>query len=474
MKSYSIFKDNNIRNNFESKKIDKDMKCDILIIGGGLTGISTYYHLNKYNNDIILVEQNEVGMSTTANSTGKITFLQDSIYNKLLNNFNFSKASKYLNSQLDAIELILNTIDENKIECDLLKSDSYVYTNKRIEKKHLYTLEDFLRKNNIEANIIEKHNETALVVKDTYLFNPVKFIYELIRNANLKNIFEHSSVKEIKKHEDYYECYVGDHVIKANKVVLASHYPYFLLPFLFPIKCKLEKSYLCAGKKELDNISLISYKNPFISIRKYNDYMIYLSCTHNNSCKVNDKIHFDKLLNKVKKYNLKVEYIWSNIDIMTNDNLPLIGYINKNMLIGTGYNTWGMTNAFLAGKIISDLIMNEENPYKDIFNPHRISMNNPIEIVKNGCYSAKGLYEGIINKNDKIEYKKIDGQEVAIYKDEKGEHIVLRKCPHMKCYLIFNEEEKTWDCPCHSSRFDIDGNCISSPSNKSIRYNNVK
>ena len=156
---------------------------------------------------------------------------------------------------------------------------------------------------------------------------------------------------------------------------------------------------------------------------------------------------------------------------MTNDSLPYIGEIEHNMYIGTGYNTWGMTNGILAGKVISDLILNKKSEYEELFNPKRINMKMFGMGIIDGYYNAVGFVKGMLSKYEDIKYEKIDGKEVAIYVDENGTHKVYTKCPHMGCKLIFNEKEKTWDCPCHASRFDIDGKVISGPSNESISIN---
>ena len=109
-------------------------------------------------------------------------------------------------------------------------------------------------------------------VSNTYIFNPLKFVYGL--SEKLNNIYENTCIEKIIKKDNYYLCYFDNYVIKTKKVIIASHYPYFNLPFLFPLKATLEKSYLSASKYNGNNISLISYSNPFISIRTYQDYII--------------------------------------------------------------------------------------------------------------------------------------------------------------------------------------------------------
>lgn len=473
MKNYSIWKDKDIRKNFNSKSLDKNIECDTLIIGAGITGISAYYHLKKSNQNIIVVEQNKVGMGVTANSTGKLTYLQDNIYNNILDNYDFETATKYLESQLKAINITKNIIKTNNINCDLTKTKSYIYTNKEEEIEKITKLKEFLEKNNVKVsetnnNLVE--SKYMISVDETYLFNPLKFIYELVNKANLCNIYENTSIKKIEKQNESYICYTDNNKIICKNVILASHYPYFIIPFLFPIRSNLEKSYICSGNKKIDNISLISYNKPFISIRNYKDSIIYLSNSHNNSSTVSDKDNFQELIKKAKKLDFEPNHIWSNIDIITSDKLPYIGKIEDNFYIATGYNTWGMTNGILGGYLLSEILLKNNNEYANLFDPKRKIKNSITNIPLNSYYNLKGFINGSITKNNFIEQKKLSGKKICIYKSEFGEHKVYQKCPHLGCKLIFNEVEKTWDCPCHGSRFDLNGKCFNGPSNSDISY----
>lgn len=471
MKNYSIWKDG--IEDYNYKKLDRNLEVDVLIIGGGLTGVSTFYQLMNSSLKVILVEQNKLGYGVTGNSTGKLTYMQDSLYEKIINNFGEEKASLYLRSQKEAIKLAVDIISNEKIDCDLVKAPSYVFANTNQEVKKLENLQKFLIKNNV--SVIDGYNDlveykSMIGVEDTYIFQPLKFLNALAKIGNRNNIYEQTSIKKVKKEKDYYLCFTDNCQIKAKWVVIASHYPYFNLPLLFPIKGSLEKSYLSASKYKDNNISLIRYNKPMLSIRGYHDYLLFLSNSRNISSKVDDKKHYVELGRKLRKMGLIPEYEWSNIDIMTNDGLPFIGEIKDRLLIGTGYNTWGMTNGILAGKILADLILEKDNEYIDLFYPKRLNMGMVVGGVLDGYYSASGYVNGYLSSNKKIKYEEVDGKEIAIYKDENGVHKVYTKCPHMGCYLIFNEIEKTWDCPCHASRFDLDGKCISGPSNADITY----
>lgn len=469
MKNISIWKD--IENGKKYPTLKQDIDVDVLIVGGGITGVNCLYQLRNSGLRVALVEQNRIGMGVTSNSTGKLTYLQDSLSQKILQNFDFEKASLYLASQREAIRLAKDIIEKNSLDCDLVKTDSYVYTNKEEEVSKIKEMKDFLEKNGVEVfedsvDLVE--SKYMIGVHDTYLFQPVRFVLSLLEKSKTDLVYEDVSVQKIEKEDECYVCYTDSYKIKTTWVVLASHYPYFKLPYFFPMKGSLEKSYISASLCKVDPISLISYKEPFVSIRNFQDYLLYLSNSHNISSDVDDEKHFSELLKKVHDLKLEPEYLWSNVDIMTNDGLPYIGEIKDKLIVATGYNTWGMTNGILAGKIVSDLILGVDNRYLALFDPNRVNVSNVLNSLADLYYSASGLVQGMFYKNSQIEYEEVDGKKVAIYRDEKGEHKVYTKCPHMGCSLIFNEVEKTWDCPCHASRFDLDGKCLSGPANQDI------
>ena len=182
-----------------------------------------------------------------------------------------------------------------------------------------------------------------------------------------------------------------------------------------------------------------------------------------------DKKHFSKLDDISKKF----KYMWSNIDIITGDNVPYVGEIKNNLFIATGYNTWGMTNSSIASVVIRDLILGHDNKYKDLFDPKRGVKISSLPLVFGSNFKSYAESKIDVSKSwyDKVRIEERDGKKVGVYTDDNNnEHVVCIKCPHMGCNLFFNEVDKTWDCPCHGSRFDIDGKVIDGPSNYNISF----
>ena len=468
------------------KKLNGDKVVDILIIGGGLTGLNSAYFL-KNNKKVCVVDASVIGHGVTMGSTAKINYLQDSIYTKIIKATSYNNAVKYLNSQKESIDLLVNIIKSEKIDCDLEKVPSYIFANREKEIEALEKEVNFLKKNNI--NIKEKKlpmkvlSYKSFYVDDTYIFNPIKYLnglYKILTKEGIK-IYEKSKIIKIEKAGNKYICYGEKYKITANKVILASHYPFFLIPFITPLRCSIEKSYIIVSRVKKDGkFTLINTSNPIYSCRYYkmgeDIYQISLSKSHDITKNYNDLYYFDRVKDI---FNLKEENIilkYTNSDIITPDYMPYIGKLKSNLYIGIGYNTWGMTNSVLAAKIITDDILNIENEYKEIFKPNRMNVSNIIKLPSYIFNNARSFLSTKIIKNkkwykNKVEFITKNGNCLAYYKDEKGKkHLVYNKCPHLGCSLIFNEIEKTWDCPCHSSRFDIDGKCIKGPSNYDISY----
>lgn len=461
--------------------LDKNIMVDTLIIGGGITGLTTLYYLKDYQS-VCLVDAGLVGNGVTKNTTGKLTYLQNTIYKDLEKNVGYDSSIEYLKSQTLAITLIKDIITKEQIECNLEKVDSYVFTNKENELNKLKQEYEFLKNC---VNIVEKKlpiNVSSLYsisVNDTYVFNPIKYLNHL-KNMLKDKIYEYTKIKKIIRHRNKYICYSDKYTIIADKIIVACHYPFFFIPFCLPLKSHIEKSYIITRKvKKNPKFSAITVSNPGMSIRYLEDnneiYEICLASSHKTSSNQDDLKNFS---NVKKTFSLKDNEIidsWSNVDIITDDKLPYIGEAKKNFYIATGFNTWGMTNGIIAAYMLSRFILNEDVPFRDLFSINRTNFYQIKSFFSNTINSLKAFVGSKKRQkdwySDNLKITTINGKQVGIYTDINGkEHIVYTTCPHMGCSLIFNELEHTWDCPCHSSRFSLDGKCLKGPSTKDITY----
>ena len=482
MKNRSIWM-NNVKNN-RLDKLDKDISCDVLIIGGGMAGLSTAYYLMNSDKKVVLIEKGKCGLGATSKNTGKLTWMQDLIYSRLMNNYNEDVAKLYYDSQVEAINSICKTIKDNKINCHLMKTKSYVFSYTGNDCSKFGDENRFYKNNDIKYKLLEKLPinypcKYALETYDSYVFNPYEYLVALKNIVKDKvDIYENTRCINVDKDYNGYVTNVLDgYKINSKYVVVASHYPMFIVPFFTPFKTRIDRFFLSGSKcDKISDIQVISYDKKSVSMRYYNDdkdnYFIYGRRSHSITSNLDIRDDYRELNNEYNKYFGKdIEYFYHTHDLMTYDGMPFIGSVDNNLFICTGFNKWGNTNGTIAGKVISDVINEKKNKYVGLFNPKR---GLSVDKIKNlFVYNIEVGSRYVINKicsnkryyGDDVTIEYIDGKKCGVYVDNDGKkHIVSNICPHMKCNLVFNYIDKTWDCPCHASRFDIDGNVIYGPS----------
>ena len=473
MRNRSIWIDDSSldKEDIPENKFDK-LDTDILIIGAGLTGINTAYFLRNTNKKIVIIDKSKVGMGVSSKTTAKITYLQQDVYRRLTSIHNKNVAFKYYQSQKEAIRLINKIVKDNNIDCNLERVDSILFA---MEEKNVSKLE---KEKEILSSYGEKIKdysdefvENGFLVHDTYVFNPLKYI-EAMKNiiSDKIDIYEGVMAKNIQYVGNRYIVYTNNGIINANTIVVACHYPFYVIPNFFPFKTYIEREYVNAIKIESPkNKTLINIDSDLYSLRYYHDYLIFGSNSHRLTSKIDYFNNYQKSRDEFKKYFYKnPKYSWMNQDIVSNDLLPFIGKLKDNFYMSTAYNTWGMTNSVVGARIVADLILERDNKYVELFDPRRINIPLIVNSFIGVFHYLKVYVLGLFHKSNPY-YVKIDGIIYGVYVSKNGKkHKVKLICPHMKCPLVFNREENTWDCPCHGSRFDIDGNIIETPSVKKI------
>lgn len=434
--------------------LDKDIKTDTIIIGAGMAGILIGYMLKQNGIDVILIDAAEMASGNTKNTTAKITSQHDLIYDKLISEFGEKKARQYAKANELAIKKYKEIIKERKIDCEFEEKSAYVYSLNEVEniKKEV----EAANKLGISAEFVESINlpfeiKGAVKFNNQAQFNPLKFLKDI--SSDLV-IYENTRALEIK--ENLVITNRGN--ITANNIVVATHYPIMNAPGYYFMKMHQERSYVIA-LENADNVN-----GMYIDVEK-------------NGC-------YDKLRKIAKDLypNSKEKYHWSAQDCMTIDKIPYIGkYSDKtpNIYVATGFNKWGMTSSMVSAMIISDMILDKENDFSEIFSPKRFDLSLSIGNIANDMIeTAKNfIAQKIYIPSSKIEHIKnghagiveYNDEKIGVYKNNDGkEFIVSTKCPHLGCQLGLNADELTWDCPCHGSRFDYKGRLIGSPATKDL------
>jgi len=476
----------NDKNNIKNKKFD------VLIIGAGIAGLTTAYLLRNSGYKIGIIEGGTIGYGTTGYTTAKLTIQHDIKYNYLINNFSLEEAKQYLKANKEGLNLIKEIINTNNIDCDFKEQTSYVYTTKEEEINTLKSELEAYKKLSIDGFFTDEINLPikalgAIGVKNQGQFNPLKYLYsiynilinsscEIYENVRALNIEPHS-----KEHVVNTDC--GD--IYANKIIVTTHYPFDNDFGLYFLRLYQEKSYAMAIKTESKPFDgmYININDPIYSMRYHHsdkeDLLILTGGNHRVAITENEEDSYNDLENFLKENfkNYEVVSKWSTQDCMTYDKIPYVGNISnsvENIYVATGFNKWGMTGSAAAALILRNKILGIEDDFSEIFNPSRITpILSSKDFLSTGINIASGFIKRIIpapedmfeideGKGKIVNY---NGKKVGVYKDETGDYFCINPvCTHLKCALSFNGAEKTWDCQCHGSRFDVNGNILEGPA----------
>lgn len=485
--------------NFPSfKKLDCDIECEVAIVGGGITGITTAYLLSQKGVKVTLIEASEIMNGTTGHTTAKITAQHGLIYDQLINDLGKEQAQLYYDANKEALEFIKNTVSENEIECDFTTEDAYVYAS---TDEYAQKIQDELRayqKLGIPGDYVDSipfdiKCKAAIIMKDQAQFHPLKYLMGLIEKITEAGgkIYEHTTAMKIDDSESPMILTKDQHTITAKHIVVASHFPFNDEQGLYFARMHAERSYVLAikAKDKYPGGMYISADNPSRSLRSVTingETMILVGGEkHKPGQGIPTIQHYEALQQFSEEVFdvVNIPYRWSAQDLITLDKIPYIGPATSNkphILISTGYAKWGMTNGTIAALLLTDIILEKENRYAELFTPSRFNAKPGIKnfLIDNSDV-AKHLIQGkfaIIHKeiddlhNDEGAIVKVNGDKAAVYRDTEGTcHIVDSTCTHMGCEVEWNSGDRTWDCPCHASRFSITGEVLEGPAVEPLR-----
>ena len=412
-----------------------DAKTDVLIIGGGLAGILCAYELKNRGIDCLLVEADKICSGITKNTTAKITSQHGFIYDKITKKFGIENAQKYLQANENAVKKYAKLCKD--IKCDFHEKDNIVYcvdNYKKVEKE-LIALQNIGYKTQIEYKLpVPIGIAGAIRFKNQAQFNPLKFVSHIVKDLN---IYENTKVIEIR--DDIAITNRGN--IKAEIFIVATHFPFMNKHGAYFVKMYQHRSYVIAidRNNNLDGMYVDESKTG-MSFRNAGDLLLIGGGDHRTGKQGGS---YNELRRFAKTYYPEnhEKYHWATQDCMTLDSVAYIGEYSKNtpnIYVATGFNKWGTTTSMVASEILSDIISGKQNDYADLFSPQR-SMLTP-QLPLNIGESVLGLIAPS-----------------------------TKRCPHLGCALKWNSVERTWDCPCHGSRFSEKGELIDNPATDDLK-----
>lgn len=409
-------------------------RTDVLIIGGGIAGILCAHMLSQAGIEYMLVEEREICSGITENTTAKITAQHGMAFDGLLRRFGQERAKSYLQANLEAVELYRKLAGD--VDCGFQQQNSYVYSEDEGELQR-------------EMEALEKLSYSAVLSREIPLpvecagavgfssqaqFHPLRFLGHIAKDLNIR---EHTVVRELRG----CTAITNGGRIKADRIIVATHFPFLNKHGSYFLKLYQQRSYVLALEQaqKLDGMYIGSKKNS-LSFRSYED-MLLLGGGGHRTGKTGGNWAELKNFAQLHYPGAVARYQWATQDCVTLDGLPYIGRYSgstKGLYVITGFNKWGMTNAMAGAVLLRDLMLGRENPYADVVSPSR-SILRP-QLLINGVESATNLLR-----------------------------FTKKRCPHLGCALQWNPQERSWDCPCHGSRFDQEGHRLNGPATGDLK-----
>lgn len=474
-------------------KLNESIKADVGIVGGGIVGITSAYLLAQQNLKVALLDADSLLYGTTGHTTAKITAQHGLIYDEFINHFGQDKTALYYQAAMDAKQIIEKAIKDHKIECDYQKEDAYIFTNSDSYLTQLENEKKAYDKLGIPGELIDTipldiSMKQALTMKDQAQFHPLKYLKVLTDEAVKKgtDIYEQTTAVDVEYNKHPSIVTRDGHRVVCRHVIEASHYPFYDGLGFYPTRMYPERAYIIAIKtnKKFPSGMYISAESPTRSVRAANmngeDLWLIVGENHKTGQGKSTIKHYEALQQYAEENFGISDYVyrWSTQDLTTLDKMPFIGPVTENqesVFVATGFRKWGMTNGTIAAKIISDLITKKESPYEEIYAPSRFQADPMVrKFARINADVTKHLIKGKLeytNANvdelstDEATVIRIKGKRTGVYKDlENNLHAVDTTCKHLGCEVHWNSGDRTWDCPCHGSRYSYTGDVIEGPA----------
>ncbi|MFD1769912.1 FAD-dependent oxidoreductase [Sphingobacterium suaedae] len=471
-------------------------KYDVLIVGAGITGLTTAVRLLEMGKTCLLTEANRVGFGTTSGTSAHLNTVLDTPYTQIIKQHGVEKARRVLESTREAIRVVEGNVARYHIECDLERCHGIMYAQNEKEKDELTRIRDAIKElgipcEEIEGNPLSVPSLYAIQFQEQGRFHPTKYLKGLLKAVLDRggHILEQTLVQHVTEKDGARVIKTADgRMFVADNVVYATHTPpgiqqmsFRLSPYRSYIQVwELVENYVFPDEVVYDMQEPFHYFRQVVENGK--TYLMVGGQDHKTAHHQNEQYNFLELEAFVRGTlpAKQKRYEWSSQYYESQDSLPFIGQFpgpgHDNEYIATGFGGNGMIFGSLSGVLIADLIVNKSSTYSDLYSPARVGPLSSIpdlllenlDVVKHFIQDrftwekVEGMVELACGEGKIVKY---EGERVGVYKDEEG-HItaVDPVCRHAACVVKWNNTEHSWDCPCHGARYAPDGSLLNGPS----------
>jgi glycine/D-amino acid oxidase-like deaminating enzyme/nitrite reductase/ring-hydroxylating ferredoxin subunit len=479
----------------------EDASYDVVIVGGGITGLTTGLLLQEAGFTCAILEAHTLCFGTTGGTTAHLNTVLDTPYSTIIKNFNKETAQTVAGAAKAAIELVRSNINKYNINCDFEKTTAYMFSQDDDQTKELDDIYKTSREMGVRIDYTEeipveiKMNK-AVAIADQAKFHPTRYAMGLAAAFQSLGgrIIEYCQVTGAEN-EAPVIVHTGRGDISCTHLIYATHIPPGMN--ILDTRCAPYRSYAMAVtlKGAYPDGLIYDMYDPYHYYRTQiidgNSYFIAGGEDHKTGHVENTQSCFLKLEAHIRKHFEvdQVAYKWSSQYFEPVDGLPYIGHLPGepgNILVATGFGGNGMIYSAVSALLFKELLREEPERYAPVFNPNRLKpLAGFTNFVKENA-DVVTKWAGKLLPSDKLasfsdlapgegRVVKVEGDRVALYKDEQGEfHALAPTCTHMGCHVAWNNMEKSWDCPCHGARYSADGAVLTGPADRSLEIIDIR
>lgn len=468
------------------------IEVDVAIVGGGITGLTAAMRLKQAGKRVAVLERTHIANGESGHTTAHITEVIDTRYYKLVSDFGAKGARMAAESSRAAIDQIEKWVSEFNIDCDFMRVPAFLYAESRRDVRELRKEACAMRRAGVEAEMTTEvplpfRVQAAIRVKDQAQFHPRKYLLALAEkiHGDESHIFEKTKVVDMTDGDPCHLTTENGSVI-AKEAIFATNTP-INNRFFLHTKLAAYRTYAIAVKVSKQSLEPGLYwdtAEPYHYTRvvsgEMNDTLIIGGEDHKTGMVEDTETRFRKLESYSRDHFAvdTVETRWSGQVLEPVDGLPYIGLnsMSKHFYVAAGFAGNGMTFGTISGMLLSDLITGHKNKWADLYDATRVKpWASALTYLHENkdyplCMLADRVRPAEARSIDEVkpgEGKIVahNGEKVAVYHDPNGAvYAVSPVCTHMGCLVHFNNSEQSWDCPCHGSRFAVNGEVMNGPA----------